>query len=172
MKILLLVFISVFGIAAASGFARGQHSHGHDHMKGAGTPMKHARKIAPKSALKPAEGASVKIISPKSGENFNGDLVPLEFELKKGKRGEHVHAHVDGELMGMFNSSKGTLTGIKPGQHTLELRVATQDHNTELDATDRIDFLSNNGAAMNLANENDLATVPPAGSFKRTIPSR
>ncbi len=60
--------------------------------------------------------------------------------MTKGKIGEHVHAYVDGEMMGMFKSAKGTLTGIKPGKHTLELRVATSDHNTELNATDKVTF--------------------------------
>ena len=93
-----------------------------------------------KSTLQPAEGASVKIISPKAGEVLKGDKVPLQFKFAKGKRGEHVHAYVDGEMMGMFQTEKGTLNGIKPGQHTLELRVTTADHKTELDATDKVDF--------------------------------
>jgi hypothetical protein len=82
----------------------------------------------------------VKIISPKAGQVFKGDAVPLEFKMTKGKVGEHVHAYVDGELAGMFKGSKGTLNGIKPGPHTLEVRVVTADHNTELDATDKISF--------------------------------
>jgi hypothetical protein len=110
-----------------------------DHMKGMDMPMKQSEKPA-KSALQPAEGASVKIISPKAGQMFNSDKVPLEFKLVKGKRGAHVHAYVDGEMMGMFSSEKGTLNGIKPGQHTLELRVVTADHNTELNATDKVSF--------------------------------
>jgi hypothetical protein len=40
----------------------------------------------------------------------------------------------------MFKGSKGTLNGVKPGQHTLELRVTTGDHNTELNATDKVTF--------------------------------
>jgi ASC-1-like (ASCH) protein len=40
----------------------------------------------------------------------------------------------------MFQSDKGTLNGIKPGKHTLELRVVTADHKTELNATDKISF--------------------------------
>jgi len=60
--------------------------------------------------------------------------------MTKGKRGQHVHAYIDGELMGMFESAKGTLTGVKPGKHTLELRVVTSDHNVELDATDKVNF--------------------------------
>src|SRR5581483_641896 len=93
------------------------------------------------SQLQAAEGASVKIVTPKTGQEFKGDQVPLEFKLNKGKRGDHVHAYVDGELMGMFSGEKGTLTGIKPGKHTLELRVVSTDHITELKATDRTDFV-------------------------------
>ncbi|MGH7871022.1 MAG: hypothetical protein ACREQO_02255 [Candidatus Binatia bacterium] len=111
----------------------------HDHMKGMEMPAK-AEKMSPKSMLKPAQGASVKILSPKTGQVIKGDAVPLEFKMTKGQIGEHVHAYVDSQMAGMFKSSKGTLNGIKPGQHTLELRVATSDHNTELDATDKITF--------------------------------
>lgn len=93
------------------------------------------------SKLQPAEGASVKILLPKEGELFKGDEVPLQFKLVKGKRGSHVHAYVDGELIGMFQSEKGTLTGIQPGRHTLELRVVAEDHQTELDAVDRVEFV-------------------------------
>jgi ASC-1-like (ASCH) protein len=39
----------------------------------------------------------------------------------------------------MFESEKGTLNGIKPGKHVLELRVAA-DHQTELDASDKVEF--------------------------------
>jgi hypothetical protein len=40
----------------------------------------------------------------------------------------------------MFASEKGTLNGIKPGNHTLELRVVAADHATELDASDKVEF--------------------------------
>jgi hypothetical protein len=109
-------------------------------MKGMDMPMKHSDKMSDTSTLQPAEGASVKIISPTAGQVIKGDKVPLQFKLTKGKRGEHVHAYVDGEMMGMFKTEKGTLNGLKPGQHTLELRVATADHNTELAATDKVTF--------------------------------
>jgi hypothetical protein len=66
--------------------------------------------------------------------------VPIEYKLTKGKRGHHAHAYVDGELMGMFESAKGTLNGIKPGKHSLELRVVATDHETELDASDKVQF--------------------------------
>ncbi|HWP58861.1 MAG TPA: CopD family protein [Candidatus Acidoferrales bacterium] len=110
------------------------HTADHGHPK---PPAGHAhgKKFAP------AEGASVRIVSPKEGEVFQGDSIPVSFKLVKGKRGQHVHAYVDGELMGMFSSEQGTLTGIKPGAHVLELRVVTADHETELDAADRVRFI-------------------------------
>jgi len=112
----------------------------HDHMKRMDMQMRHSQKMPPKSALHPAEGAGIKILSPKKDQVFKGDSVPLEFKLTKGKRGHHAHAYVNGELMGMFDSEKGTLNGIKPGKHTMELRVVAEDHKTELDATDKVTF--------------------------------
>ena len=112
----------------------------HDHSKGDQAPAKPATIKATKPSLKPAEGASVKIISPTKDQVLKGDKVPIEFKLTKGKRGHHAHAYVDGELMGMFESAKGTLNGVKPGTHILELRVVAEDHNTELDATDKVTF--------------------------------
>jgi len=113
-------------------------------------PGAHSRHLAQATAtshfheekkLEPAEGASVKILSPREGEVMEGDQVPIHFKLVRGKRGHHVHTYVDGELMGMFKSEKGTLTGIRPGQHALEIRVVAEDHETELDATDRVHFV-------------------------------
>jgi hypothetical protein len=43
-------------------------------------------------------------------------------------------------VAGMFKGSKGTLNVVKPVTHTLELRVTTGDHNTELNATDKVSF--------------------------------
>jgi hypothetical protein len=94
-----------------------------------------------KKGLKPAEGARVEILSPKEGQVFKSDEIPVHFEFVKGKRGHHIHAYVDGELMGMFESEKGTLTGIQPGKHVLEARVATQEHGVELNATDKLRFV-------------------------------
>jgi hypothetical protein len=42
--------------------------------------------------------------------------------------------------MGMFKANKGTLTGVAPGKHRLELRPVTMDHTTELDATASVQF--------------------------------
>ena len=135
---------SIFVAVVAGGFlfvglaAAAQDSH--DHMKGMDMPPSKSDKAGNPAALQPAEGASIKIISPTKGQVFKGDKVPIEFKLTKGKRGSHAHAYVDGELVGMFESEKGTLNGIKPGKHTLELRVVTKDHQTELNAKDRVQF--------------------------------
>jgi len=136
MKIVRLTALATLWILARALPVSAQHSD----MKGMDMPAKQTQKAPAKSALQPAEGASVKIISPKPDAVLKGDKVPLEFKLTRGKRGAHVHAYVDGEMMGMFEGEKGTLNGVKPGKHTLELRVATSDHNTELKATDKVSF--------------------------------
>ena len=112
----------------------------HDHSKGHQPPAKPATAKTTKPVLKLAEGASIKITSPSKGQVLKGDKVPIAFTLTKGKRGHHAHAYVDGELTGMFESEKGTLNGIKPGKHVLELRVVASDHETELDTSDKVEF--------------------------------
>src|SRR5918996_1317921 len=104
--------------------------------------LEQTQKNSTQNRLMPAEGASVRIVSPKQGQSFKADQVPIQFKLTKGKRGHHVHAYVDNELVGMFDSGKGTLNGIKPGKHTLELRVVADDHKTELDAKDTVSFIT------------------------------
>lgn len=135
MKLRNFVGIAAWMIAL-SPFAWAQHDHSMDQK----SPAKPATTKAAKPLRKPAEGASIKIISPTKGQVLQGDKVPIQFTLTKGKRGHHAHAYVDGELMGMFESEKGTLNAIKPGKHTLELRVVASDHVTELEATDKIEF--------------------------------
>jgi len=102
---------------------------------------KHHEKAPSKPILNPSGAASVRILGPKEGEVFKGDEVPVHFKLINGKGGEHVHAYVNGELMGMFKSEKGTLTGIRPGRHRLEIRLVAEDHQTELGATDKVNFV-------------------------------
>ncbi len=97
--------------------------------------------LTPAPKLELAEGAKVAILIPTEGQTFDSDEVPMKYEFVKGKRGNHLHAYVDGKLMGMFsNPDGGTLTGIQPGRHVLELRVTTEDHVTELDAKDQVRF--------------------------------
>jgi putative copper export protein len=107
-----------------------------------GAHSAHQLAAAPRfGVLTPAEGAAIKILSPRDGETLHGDEVPLKFRLTPGRRGTHAHAYVDGELMGMFETESGTLTGITPGHHALELRVVAGDHQTELDASDTVHFV-------------------------------
>jgi hypothetical protein len=131
------VFVTLM-ILALTNVSQAQSSH--DSMKGMDMPANQPQKTPAKSALKPAEGASVKILAPAKGQTFKGDQVPIQFKLVKGKAGHHVHAYVDNELMGMFEGEKGTLNGIKPGSHVLKLRVVADDHKTELDASDEVSF--------------------------------
>jgi hypothetical protein len=112
----------------------------HDHGKSTAPAPKAVTEKKSPAVLKPAEGASIKILTPTKGQTFKGDKVEIHYKLTKGKRGHHAHAYVDGDLMGMFESEKGTLNGIKPGKHILELRVVADDHTTELDAKDRAEF--------------------------------
>ena len=138
MKVVFSTAFATLTILALANALWAQHAH--DSMKGMETPAKQPQKTPAKSSLKPAQGASVKILSPTKGQTFNGDQVPIEFKLVKGKTGHHVHAYVDNELMGMFEGDKGTLNGIKPGSHVLTLRVVADDHKTELDASDEVSF--------------------------------
>jgi len=112
----------------------------HDHGKSTTPAAKESPAKKSPAALMPAEGASIKILAPTKGQTFKGDKVEISYKLTKGKRGHHAHAYVDGELMGMFESDKGTLNGLKSGKHVLELRVVANDHTTELDASDKVEF--------------------------------
>ncbi|HEY2987811.1 MAG TPA: SCO family protein [Candidatus Binatia bacterium] len=113
---------------------------GAHHADGMHGQMRPANGTALKADLKPAEGAGVTILTPKPGQVFTGDQIPLHYKFVKGKKGHHLHVYVNGELMGMFEGEKGMLTGIAPGKHLLEVRVAV-DHQTELDAIDRVNFV-------------------------------
>jgi hypothetical protein len=139
-----LIGVFIAAISSSVAVAQMDHSHGTHGTKSdasAETKNKKAEKAKTSPvALKPAEGAKIKILSPTKDQIVKGDKVPVQFQLTKGKRGHHAHAYVDGELMGMFESEKGTLNGIKPGKHVLEMRVVAEDHQTELDATDKVSF--------------------------------
>jgi hypothetical protein len=58
-----------------------------------------------------------------------------------GQSGATIKPNGWRELMGMVTGKQGMLNGIKPGRHVLELRVVAEDHQTELDAQDRIEFV-------------------------------
>ena len=113
----------------------------HDHGKSTTPAAKESPAKKSPPARAPAEGASIKILTPTKGQTFKGDKIEISYKLTKGKRGHHVHAYIDGELMGMFQGKTGTLNGVKPGRHTLELRMVAADHQRELAAFDRVEFM-------------------------------
>jgi hypothetical protein len=106
----------------------------------------HSQAMPARAALKPPEGASVKILAPRPKQVVAGDGVLLKYSLVKGRRGHHVHVYVDGKLVGMFkrdpgtSRGEGTLPRLEPGPRTVELRVVADDHETELDATATVTF--------------------------------
>lgn len=104
-------------------------------------PKMDSEKMPPVSALKPTEGASIEILSPKEGQIFKGDAIRVRTKMVKGRIASHIHAYVDGKLTCVFGTEKGTLTGIKPGRHTLKVHLVAEDHETQLNATDTVDFV-------------------------------
>jgi hypothetical protein len=136
LRALILGALIIANLFFSHGFVAAQSGHQHQDRH-TNLPEKNSQI----GKLLPADGASVKILSPTKDQIFQKDQIPLQFKLVKGKRGHHVHAYVNGELMGMFNSQTGTLTGITPGKHVLELRVVAEDHKSELDAIDRVSFI-------------------------------
>jgi len=130
-----VIIMLILALTLLPKIAQAQHQHGKEQPQAKTAP---ATASAP--PLQPAEGASIKILAPTKGQILKGDKIEIQYQLAKGKRGHHTHAYVDGELMGMFESTKGTLNGVKPGKHVLELRVVASDHQTELDARDTVEF--------------------------------
>ena len=90
--------------------------------------------------VQPSADTSIQIISPKPGDTFTSDRVPITFKITGGFT-YHAHAYVDGELMGMFEGKSGTLTGVPPGRHTLELHIVGEDHMTEFGASNKVEFV-------------------------------
>ena len=82
MKVIRSAVFVTLTILALTNVSRAQHSRfgeGHEYAR------KPTSKGAAKSSLKPAEGASVKILAPTKGQIFKGDQVPIQFKLVKGK---------------------------------------------------------------------------------------
>ena len=94
---------------------------------------------------KPAKAAgktSVKILSPRPGQIFKSDEVPVRLRFVKRTARDHlVQAYVDGKLRGGFQGEKGTLHGIAPGRHTLEVRLSAVDQKTDLNAAGKVSFV-------------------------------
>ncbi len=89
---------------------------------------------------------AVRILTPADGQGFYGAELPIEFEVSdfvldlEGLDGAnvaghgHAHVYVDGEPKGEATAGLFTVDGVAEGTHTLEVRLAENDH-TELDAS-------------------------------------
>lgn len=144
-SLILTMIVSLLPLEAPGGQSQKMHGDMMAEVKKEAAEMHeyhmHTEGMPPRAGLKPAEGAHIKIIAPQEEQVYKGDEISITYNWARGKRGHHLHAYVDGELMGMFSHpKKGILTGIQPGRHTLELRVVAEDHKTELDATDSVHF--------------------------------
>lgn len=88
---------------------------------------------------------SVTLLNPAEGEGYYGADIPVRFEVKDftldaaGLGGAnapdrgHAHVYLDGELRGDAAEAEIEVADVFEGTHTLEVRLATNDH-TELDA--------------------------------------
>jgi hypothetical protein len=92
------------------------------------------------ATAQPPADAAIQIVSPRPGDSFTSDRVPITFKITGGVT-YHAHAYVDGELMGMFEGSSGTLTGVPPGRHTLELHLVGEDHMTEFATSNKVEIV-------------------------------
>jgi hypothetical protein len=126
MKLLLLAGVATVGFFTVTRFLPAQD--GHDRIENKNTPAKQFQKPPAKTGSQARRGRQCKDSLAQAGTNIQRRSGAAEFKLVKGKKGHHVHVYVDNELVGMFQSDKGTLNGIKPGKHTLELVVVAQPH--------------------------------------------
>ena len=110
----------------------------HDHMKGMETPTKQTR--CPRNRLSSRLKALASKLFPQKRAKSSRAIRAARVQTDQGQDRRAcscIRRRRDG---GYVQGSKGTLNGVKPGQHTLELRVTTGDHNTELNATDKVTF--------------------------------
>lgn len=75
-----------------------------------------------------SHGEKVVIKSPKPNAVVKGPSVTVTWDLTKGDRADHVHLYLNGKNTGPKPGSSATLTGLKPGRYSLELRVSTKNH--------------------------------------------
>ncbi len=75
-------------------------------------------------AMADGDGSILKIITPQDGQ-IVGSNIKIEYDLKKGIQGDHVHAYVDGKYQKGF---KGTLYDLEAGIREIELKLANSDH--------------------------------------------
>ena len=74
--------------------------------------------------------SSVVITAPQPGQLLQGDVVHVYYQLTRGRAdgGAHVHVWLDGENHGFSFGPPKKLRGVGPGEHTVLVRVAREDH--------------------------------------------
>lgn len=78
-----------------------------------------------------AEDAYVRILAPQNGARWDAMAQnKINYEVKPGPRGDHVHIYVDGKEVGILRQLKGsyTLETIAPGKHALCVKVVNKAH--------------------------------------------
>jgi hypothetical protein len=85
----------------------------------------------PQQAPAAAAEASVEILVPKEGAVVAGtEPVVLDYAVKPGPKGDHVHIYVDGQQVAIVSQLKGRydVGRLGPGRHQLTIKVVNRDH--------------------------------------------
>jgi hypothetical protein len=86
------------------------------------------------------------ILFPKPGEVLPaGEEVMMSYQLIRGLRdnGDHIHVYIDGENDGTSKRSPRSLGKLRPGKHTVILKVANQNHDSvKVEATVQFEISS------------------------------
>lgn len=78
----------------------------------------------------------VTITSPQNNSTVSGTFT-LEWDLDKGNKGDHSHIYIDGKNKGVVRTTNRKISGLSPGKHTIEVRLASKGH-AELGPKDSI----------------------------------
>jgi hypothetical protein len=70
------------------------------------------------------DGSAISITSPQNGATVESSF-DLVYILRKGVMADHAHVFLDGNYQ---KGSKGKLSDVSGGQHTITVKVATHDH--------------------------------------------
>jgi hypothetical protein len=116
-----------------------------------GEPMPSSSGGGPMSAM---TGAKIAILAPTPGAVVRGNEVPWAIRLSDfriscplagtgNKMGAgHLHVELDGSLINMFCSTRGTVSmqNVKPGMHTLTILAAENDHTDDMHSAHKVTF--------------------------------
>ncbi|NQU67981.1 MAG: T9SS type A sorting domain-containing protein [Candidatus Marinimicrobia bacterium] len=85
---------------------------------------------------------TVTILSPTDGSTVVGSDINVEVSAENLVDGDHYHAYLDGNSMGMFYSETFTLSGVAFGAHDLSVVIADINHveYENAGATDMVSF--------------------------------